>query len=531
MKLKLSLSIFSIFLFFSGVFAQVPDIISYQGILKNTDGSLVSDGTYSITFKIYESETGSTEIWSEIQSVSISDGLVNVNLGDVAALNISFDTQYWLGITIAGGTELSPRTKLTSVPYSLNAKNISDSTVTTAKIADEAVTTAKISTSGASSGQALIYDGSSVTWGNPSGASFTLPYSDNISSSSAAFSISNTGAGNAAYFGGKVTATDVIESTSGGFKFPDGTTQTSSGITLPFSATSDYSGSDVIFIKNSASSGKVADFEIFNSGNSDEALYVSTTGSGKAIYGKCSGTGIAGYFLNSYTENSNSVLFAQTNGLGTAGYFYTYNSSNSNPTIYAYNRGTGAAGYSYINNSSSSSNAVYAYTNGTGNAGEFDGDVQINGDLDVTGTVSKGGGTFAIDHPLDPENKILRHSFVESPEMMNIYKGRAKLVNGKAVIELPEYFDALNHQEGRVLNLTCINGWSPLFREGEIRNNQFVVKTTKDGIKDQEFDWVIYAKRNDRFARENPIVVEEEKGVKNKYKKGEYLHPEIYEKE
>ena len=267
MKLKLSLSIFSIFLFFFGVFAQVPDIISYQGILKNTDGSLVSDGTYSITFKIYESETGSTEIWSEIQSVSISDGLVNVNLGDVTALNISFDTQYWLGITIAGGTELSPRTKLTSVPYSLNAKNISDSTVTTAKIADEAVTTAKISTAGASSGQALIYDGSLVTWGSPTGATFTLPYSDNISSSSAAFSISNTGAGNAAYFGGKVTATDVIESTSGGFKFPDGTTQTSSGITLPFSATSDYSGSDVIFIKNSSSSGKVADFEIFNSGN------------------------------------------------------------------------------------------------------------------------------------------------------------------------------------------------------------------------------------------------------------------------
>ena len=47
----------------------------------------------------------------------------------------------------------------------------------------------------------------------------------------------------------------------------------------------------------------------------------------------------------------------------------------------------------------------------------------FDGDIEVAGNVSKAGGSFKIDHPLDPENKYLYHSFVESPDMMNIYNG------------------------------------------------------------------------------------------------------------
>ena len=54
-------------------------------------------------------------------------------------------------------------------------------------------------------------------------------------------------------------------------------------------------------------------------------------------------------------------------------------------------------------------------------------------------------GTFKIDHPLDPANKYLSHSFVESPDMMNIYNGNVVTdANGEAVVELPDYFEALN---------------------------------------------------------------------------------------
>lgn len=58
-----------------------------------------------------------------------------------------------------------------------------------------------------------------------------------------------------------------------------------------------------------------------------------------------------------------------------------------------------------------------------GLAANFLGNFQVIGNTHVTGTLSKGGGSFRIDHPLDPDNKYLSHSFVESPDMMTIYSG------------------------------------------------------------------------------------------------------------
>jgi len=81
----------------------------------------------------------------------------------------------------------------------------------------------------------------------------------------------------------------------------------------------------------------------------------------------------------------------------------------------------------------------------------------FSGDAHVTGSLSKGGGSFKIDHPLDPENKYLYHSFVESPEMMNVYNGNALLdANGEAWVELPDWFETLNRDFR--YQLTCIAG-------------------------------------------------------------------------
>jgi hypothetical protein len=69
----------------------------------------------------------------------------------------------------------------------------------------------------------------------------------------------------------------------------------------------------------------------------------------------------------------------------------------------------------------------------------------LEGNVTVTGTLHKGGGSFKIDHPLDPANKYLSHSFVESPDMKNIYDGVTVLdENGEAEITLPDWFSALN---------------------------------------------------------------------------------------
>ena len=58
---------------------------------------------------------------------------------------------------------------------------------------------------------------------------------------------------------------------------------------------------------------------------------------------------------------------------------------------------------------------------------------------------------FKIDHPLDPENKYLRHTSIESDDMKNVYDGVVTLNdNGEAWVQLPNWFQALNIDTGGV---------------------------------------------------------------------------------
>jgi hypothetical protein len=69
----------------------------------------------------------------------------------------------------------------------------------------------------------------------------------------------------------------------------------------------------------------------------------------------------------------------------------------------------------------------------------------LNGKVKITGNLEKAGGSFKIDHPRDPANKYLCHSFVESPDMKNVYDGVVVLDDkGEAEIELPDWFNTLN---------------------------------------------------------------------------------------
>jgi hypothetical protein len=165
--------------------------------------------------------------------------------------------------------------------------------------------------------------------------------------------------------------------------------------------------------------------------------------------------------------------------------------------------------------------------NTTGNwAGYFSGNVH------VAGTLSKANGSFLIDHPLDPKNKVLRHSFVESPDMKNVYDGIVNLnENGEAVVKLPDYFEALNINFR--YQLTPVGGYAPLYIKEEIKNNQFVIASA-NGNKDAglKVSWQVTGVRNDVYAQMNPIVVEEEKGqgTASSFKKGELINKDAYEK-
>lgn len=105
---------------FSNLHAQTSPTLSVQGILKKSNGVAVDDGAYSITFKLYKSETGGTAIWTETQpTVEVSSGIYSATLGTVTPLTVPFDTLYFLGVTV-GSTELTPRVLLTSAPYALS---------------------------------------------------------------------------------------------------------------------------------------------------------------------------------------------------------------------------------------------------------------------------------------------------------------------------------------------------------------------------------------------------------------------------
>jgi hypothetical protein len=84
----------------------------------------VSDGPYSITFRIYDVASGSSHLWAEFKSVEVHKGIFNVILGEVTPFSLAFDKQYWLGISVSGEAELSPRTPLASSAYSLNARSV-----------------------------------------------------------------------------------------------------------------------------------------------------------------------------------------------------------------------------------------------------------------------------------------------------------------------------------------------------------------------------------------------------------------------
>lgn len=126
------------------------------------------------------------------------------------------------------------------------------------------------------------------------------------------------------------------------------------------------------------------------------------------------------------------------------------------------------------------------------------------------GTGSWSLKTFVIDHPLDPENKILRHACLEGPVVWNVYAGATVLdQNGEASVKLPNYFEALNKNPQYML--TAVGKPMPnLHIKQEIGNNAFAIG---GGLPGAKVCWEVKGERNDLAARENPLVVEETKAV------------------
>jgi hypothetical protein len=150
-----------------------------------------------------------------------------------------------------------------------------------------------------------------------------------------------------------------------------------------------------------------------------------------------------------------------------------------------------------------------------GLAGAFGGNVLVAGNL------LKSGGSFVIDHPNDPEHKYLYHSFVESPDMMNIYNGNVVTgASGTALIKLPDWFETLNRDFR--YQLTAIGQPAQAWVASKIANGQFTIKTDKPGV---EVSWQVTGIRQDAWANAHRIPLEVEKSAADQ---GHYLHPELF---
>ncbi|HNS12874.1 MAG TPA: hypothetical protein PKM97_09705 [Bacteroidia bacterium] len=163
--------------------------------------------------------------------------------------------------------------------------------------------------------------------------------------------------------------------------------------------------------------------------------------------------------------------------------------------------------------------AIFGYTVGStvaDYAGYFLGNIYAT-------SASSGIKAFKIDYPLDPENKYLIHSSVESNEMLNMYSGNITTdAQGYAVVLLPEYFETLN-KDFRY-QFTCINEFAQAIVGEKIHNNQFTIRTDKPNV---EVSWMVTGVRHDPLANKYRI---QDLVDKPESEKGTYLTPELYGK-
>jgi hypothetical protein len=265
-------------------------------------------------------------------------------------------------------------------------------------------------------------------------------------------------------------------------------------------------------------------YGVFGRSNSPSGTGVSgydfaTTGTNYGVYGQSSssiGYGIYGSAIS--TTGTDCGVFGTT--ASASGYgMYGYASATSGATraVAAMNDSiSGIAVYAVASATTGSNIGVFGSSLSTdGYAGYFSGNVQ------VVGTLIKSAGSFKIDDPLDPAHKYLQHSFVESPDMMNVYNGNVTLDDqGQAVVTMPDWFQALN-QDFRY-QLTPIGAFAPLYVADKIKDNRFTIAGGEPGM---EVSWQVTGIRHDPYAEAHRIQVVVDKPASEQ---GTYLFPALY---
>jgi hypothetical protein len=218
------------------------------------------------------------------------------------------------------------------------------------------------------------------------------------------------------------------------------------------------------------------------------------------------------------TDDDAFAVAVSNSGSGEVLHAEVTNAESDSAAIFARTAGSGQAIDAEIN-ASTNADALFARTTSPiagSYAGVFVGPVQITcsaavcnttNALQVIGNFAATVKAFKIDHPLDPANKYLLHTSVESPDMKNLYDGIVTTdSNGLATVALPDWFQALNRDFR--YQLTPIGTFAQAIVKDEIADDRFTIQTDRPGVK---VSWQVTGIRHDAYAEAHRTQVEEDK--------------------
>lgn len=554
MKLLTFLAIVVVALSLQPVQAQIPQKFNYQAIVRGNAGTVIANKALGVRFSIRDGSATGTVQYSETQLTTTNAyGLVNLQVGAGTAGTGTFAAITWntgnkflqieVDTTGSANYVALATVELITVPYALQAQTagravLADSAglAGSAKMADSSraafqarqatMADTAVAFSGTLAGDVA---GSQKATVIQAGAVTTAKLADNAVST---VKLADNAITSAKLVDGAVTAT----------KIPAGTVVKSingvqDNVLLAGGGGTSLSVTGNTITVNGASgtiTGVTAGSGLTGGGNSGAVTLAANFGGdgGLSTVSRSDHTH-AGQFWPSATGNTLTLQTSSASFNSAALEADVVSTSSQAAAIFAQTLSTnsnsaGVVGQATGNGGAAGllgiglGNNTYAILGSAQGSGSYAG--VFSGNVVVTGTLTKGAGSFKIDHPLDPANKYLSHSFVESPDMMNIYDGNVVL-NGKgeAVITMPDWFEALNRDFR--YQLTAMGKPSPgLYIAQEISGNQFRIAGGTPGAK---VSWMVTGIRHDAYANAHRIPTEE---LKKGTEAGKYLNPDVYGK-
>ena len=334
------------------VFAQSPQKMSYQCVVRNTTGGLVTNHAIGMKMSILQGSASGTVVYSETYSPlpqTNANGLVTVEIGSGSPLTGTFSAINWAvgpyylktETDPTGGTNytITGTSQLLSVPYALYAQKAgmgdnwgSQSAITDPTLEGNGVsaTPLKIAQQSASNGQVLKWDG--ITWkpGSDLDGNLNLPFSGTTNTSGGGFSITNSNSANVS--AGVAGISSAVTGQAAGIL----------GVTASVNGTGVYGRADALTGTNFGVTGKSDSQQ----GTGVFGISGAATGAGSGVLGISMSTqgsyGVKG--ISYATTGSNTGVYGSS--LSAQGYgIYGYTSSSSGKNYGVYGNSKSVEGY------------------------------------------------------------------------------------------------------------------------------------------------------------------------------------------